>query len=147
MAVVCPSVCLSVRPSVPYLTLSWEGRAQEAENWQEESPWHGSPVTLFRGRKVWHLPGEFCVFYRNVNVQYDLQAESCAWLFKSLLAGGGGILCQLRYRPHSLFSSYDNFTHLLFSYRPCLICLYAHWRHIGSFSSEEKKLIVDNVLV
>ena len=36
-------------------------------------------------------------------VYYDLQAESCGWLFKSPLAGGWGILCRPHYRPHSLF--------------------------------------------
>jgi len=31
----------------------------------------------------------------------DLPAESCGWLFKSPLAGGGGILWRPHYRPHS----------------------------------------------
>jgi len=36
-------------------------------------------------------------------VYYDLEAENSGWLFKSPLAGGGGILCRLYYRPRSLF--------------------------------------------
>ena len=33
---------------------------------------------------------------------YDVQHESSVWLFKSPLAGGGGILWRPHYRPHSL---------------------------------------------
>jgi len=33
----------------------------------------------------------------------DLQAESSRWLFKSPLAGGGGILWRLHYRMHIVF--------------------------------------------
>jgi len=61
-------------------------------------------VTPFRGRKVKRLPSEgkfcrraACEFYRDVNVRllyYELQAEISGWLFKSPLAGGGGILCR-----------------------------------------------------
>ena len=40
---------------------------------------------------------------RITNRRGDLQAESSEWLFKSPLAGGGGILWRPHYRPHSLF--------------------------------------------
>ena len=57
----CPSsVCLSVRLSRGWLTLSREekGLARRTQIWQEESPWHGRPVTIFRGRRVKQLPRE-----------------------------------------------------------------------------------------
>jgi len=34
---------------------------------------------------------------------YDVQAEISAWLLKSQLAGGGGLLCRPQYRPQTLF--------------------------------------------
>jgi len=34
----------------------------------------------------------------------DLEAESSGWLFKSALAGGGGILCRPHDRPHNLLA-------------------------------------------
>jgi len=39
---------------------------------------------------------------RITNMHGDLQRESSGWLFKSLLAGGGGILWRPHYRQHSL---------------------------------------------
>ena len=36
------------------------------------------------------------------SVYYDFQAESSGWLYKSPLAGGGGILRRPHYRLHSL---------------------------------------------
>jgi len=69
-------------------------------------------VTPFRRRKVKHLSawGKFgaaqlvCFVEMLTSLldDYDLQAESCGWLFKSPLAGVGGILWRPHYRPHSL---------------------------------------------
>jgi len=40
---------------------------------------------------------------RTTSKRDDLQPESSGWLFKTPLAGGGGILWPPHYRPHSLF--------------------------------------------
>ena len=53
LAIVCRlSVCLS--HVCPWVN---NRRPQEADNWQEGSPWHGWPVTQFRGQKVKPLRG------------------------------------------------------------------------------------------
>jgi len=43
---------------------------------------------------------------RITDMHGDIQAESSGWLFKSQVAGGGGILCRPHYRPHSLLIYY-----------------------------------------
>jgi len=45
-------VFLSIHLSLLYMTLSREQKPIASWNWQEGSPWHGWPVTPFRGRKV-----------------------------------------------------------------------------------------------
>jgi len=44
---------------------------------------------------------------RITDMHGDLQAEGSWWLFKSQLAGGGGILWRPHFRPHNLLNSVD----------------------------------------
>ena len=79
---VCLSVCLSVRPSCAWL-LSREWKGVASSILQVGSPWEGWPVTSFRAQKVKCLPG---------TEKFWSPSWKLWWLFKSSLAGGGGIL-------------------------------------------------------
>ena len=58
---------------------------------------------IFIDLRTSHVLQRWSTRTRITDMRGDLQAQSSRWLFKSPLAGGGGILWRPHYRPHSLF--------------------------------------------